>query len=54
MELYDSRILLVDDEKALSQMVEGLLRKEGYRNINTAVDCSSARMFCLWQKTNIK
>lgn len=45
MELYDSRILLVDDEKALSQMVEGLLRKEGYRNINTAADCSSARMF---------
>lgn len=44
MDLYDSRILLVDDEKALSQMVEGLLRKEGYHNINTAADCSSARI----------
>ncbi len=44
MDLYDSRILLVDDEKALSQMVEGLLIKEGYRRIDTASDCSSASM----------
>lgn len=45
MELYDCRILLVDDEAALLQMVEALLRKEGYRYIDAAHDCSSARIF---------
>lgn len=30
MNLYDSRILIVDDEKALSRMVEGVLQKEGF------------------------
>ena len=33
MNLYDSRILIVDDEKALSRMVEGVLQKEGFFRI---------------------
>lgn len=43
MNLYDSRILLVDDEAALLQMVETLLRKEGYQYIDTAKSCCEAR-----------
>ena len=35
MNLYDSRILIVDDEKALSRMVEGVLQKEGFSHIYT-------------------
>lgn len=38
MNLYDSRILIVDDEKALSRMVEGVLQKEGFFRIYTAAD----------------
>ena len=44
MNLYDSRILIVDDEKALSRMVEGVSRKEGFINIYTAADCKSAEL----------
>ena len=38
------RILIVDDEKALSRMVEGVLQKEGFFRIYTAVDCKSAEL----------
>ena len=44
MNLYDSRILIVDDEKALSRMVEGVLQKEGFSHIYTAADCKSAEL----------
>ena len=44
MNLYDSRILIVDDEKALSRMVEGVLQKEGFFRIYTAADCKSAEL----------
>ena len=38
------RILIVDDEKALSRMVEGVLQKEGFFRIYTAADCKSAEL----------
>lgn len=42
MKLYECRILLVDDEAALLDMVGNLLKKEGYQHIDMAADCSSA------------
>ena len=44
MNLYDSRILVIDDEKALSKMVEGVLKKAGFQNIHIAQDCKTAVM----------
>lgn len=47
MNLYDSNILIVDDEPALREMVQELLEKEGYLHIDTAKDCREAReRFC--------
>ena len=43
MNLYDSNILMVDDEPALREMVQGLLEKEGYVHIDIAKDCKQAR-----------
>ena len=45
MNLYDSNILIVDDEPALREMVQELLEKEGYLHIDTAKDCRQAREF---------
>lgn len=42
MKLYDSRILLVDDELQLLKMVRGLCIKEGYKNVDTASDYNEA------------
>lgn len=42
MKLYDSRILLVDDELQLLKMVRGLCIKEGYKNVDTASDYKEA------------
>ncbi|MDE6621534.1 MAG: response regulator transcription factor [Lachnospiraceae bacterium] len=42
MTLYECKILLVDDEAALSDMVGNLLKKEGYRHVDMAADCGSA------------
>lgn len=43
MNLYESNILIVDDEPALREMVQELLEKEGYLHIDTAKDCRQAR-----------
>lgn len=43
MNLYESNILIVDDEPALQEMVQELLVKEGYLHIDTAKDCRQAR-----------
>lgn len=45
MNLYESNILIVDDEPALREMVQELLEKEGYLHIDTAKDCRQAREF---------
>lgn len=42
MTLHECRILLVDDEAALLDMVGSLLKKEGYRFVDMAADCSGA------------
>lgn len=43
MNLYESKILIVDDEPALREMVQELLKKEGYIHIDKAIDCKQAR-----------
>lgn len=42
MNLYDCKILLVDDEKALRDMVSGFLRRAGFHNVTVAADCMEA------------
>lgn len=39
---YECRILLVDDETELLQMVGKLLVKEGYKHVDRAADCRGA------------
>ncbi len=46
MNLYDSRILLVDDNTELADMVRDMLRRNGYANVSCAHTCEEAiRMF---------
>lgn len=42
MNLYDCHILLVDDEKALRDMVCGFLRRAGFHHVTTAGNCREA------------
>lgn len=42
MTLYESKILLVDDEEPLLKMLESLLKNEGYQCVDTAADCEQA------------
>lgn len=42
MILHECRILLVDDEAELLQMVGKMLRDEGYRYVDAASDCAQA------------
>ncbi|MFD1268800.1 response regulator transcription factor [Paenibacillus motobuensis] len=40
--MYNAKILLVDDEKAIVQLIEMVLRKEGFRHIYTAYNGKEA------------
>lgn len=40
--IYDCKLLLVDDNLQLLQMIEEILRKEGYQHIVTAKSCQEA------------
>lgn len=42
MNLYDCKILLVDDEKALREMVSGFLRRAGFHKVTVAANCMEA------------
>ena len=39
MNLYDSRILLIDDNVELADMVRDMLRRNGYSNVSCAHTC---------------
>lgn len=41
MNLYDCKILLIDDNKELTSMICGILKKNGFDTVYTAGDCSS-------------
>ncbi len=43
MNLYDYKILLVDDEPDLRDMVKGFLQKAGFYKVVTAANCSEAK-----------
>ncbi len=42
MNLYDYKILLVDDERALREMVGGFLRRAGFHEVTMAENCREA------------
>lgn len=42
MNLYDCKILLVDDEKALREMVGGFLHRAGFHKVTVAANCLEA------------
>lgn len=44
--IYNSKILLVDDNAQLRQMVKDILRKEGFLHIETAANCQECRERC--------
>lgn len=44
--IYDSRILLVDDNAQLRQMVTDILKREGFLHVETAADCQECRKKC--------
>lgn len=44
--IYDSDILLVDDNAQLRQMVKDILKKEGFLHIETASNCQECRERC--------
>lgn len=46
MDLYEHKILLVDDEPALRRMVGGFLTKAGFRNVVYAGSCLEAEAVC--------
>ena len=41
--IFDCRLLIVDDEPELLRMLDGILQREGYKRIISAADCRSAR-----------
>ena len=46
MNLYDSRILLIDDNVELAHIVRDMLRRNGYSNVYCAHTCEQGmRMF---------
>ena len=46
MNLYDSRILLIDDNIELADMIRDMLRRNGYANVSCAHTCEQGmRMF---------
>lgn len=44
MNLYDSKILLVDDNLELASMISDILKRSGYQNISCAHSCAQAML----------
>lgn len=49
-DVYDCKILIVDDEPELCGMVRGILRSEGFVKIVSAADCKEARRLFAQEK----
>lgn len=43
MNIYDTKILLVDDHRELRRMIRQILGQGGYRNVYTAASCAEGR-----------
>ena len=48
--LYNAKILLVDDSKELCEMVKGILKREGFQNVVMAETCQLAKEIFLYQR----
>ncbi len=48
-DIFDCRILIVDDEIALCKMIKDILYKDGFMRVTTATDCCRARQLFLSQ-----
>lgn len=53
MNLYDYKILLVDDEPDLRNMVKGFLQKSGFYRVATAACCSEAKEILYQEAPNL-
>lgn len=51
--IYNSKILLVDDNAQLRQMVKDILKKEGFLYIETASNCGECRERCRLSMPNL-
>ncbi len=49
-DIFDCRLLIVDDEPELRRMVSDILRRDGFRKILTAADCQEARRLLAHEK----
>ena len=45
--IFESRLLLVDDNKELQSMVEGILKREGFLDVGAASGCKEAENYIL-------
>lgn len=48
--IFDCKLLIVDDESELRRMVTDILHREGYMNIISAADCREARQLFACEK----
>lgn len=51
--IYECRILLVDDNMELQEMVKGILRKEGFTHVDTAADCAGTLRYFAGQQPEL-
>lgn len=49
-DIFDCKLLIVDDEPELRRMVNDILRREGFMKIISAADCKEARLFFAHEK----
>ena len=45
-DIKNKKILIVDDEREIRNMIDGLLRKEGFNRIYHAASCEEALKVC--------
>lgn len=53
MNLYDCKILLVDDNTELAEMTKGILKKNGYSTVFTAEDCGEGMKLYLAERPDL-
>lgn len=53
MNLYDCKILLVDDNTELAEMTKGILKKNGYSTVFTAENCGEGMKLYLAERPDL-
>lgn len=53
MNLYDSKILLVDDNHELAVMIRDMLRRNGYNHVDCAGSCKEGLLKFCWEKPQL-